>query len=314
MTDIETSTPKIFARRELVAISVVSILLIALALTYARSFGATTRFTTEVRLGSTGTGALFEPVATTLSRLQDDILEYAPEELLRNYKISELKSHVVFLPVDSGTVIRLRTVGAENDRTMVEAIHRYIADQVINRLLPLATAERNRLQSQIERVQGNLKAIDRLQGEYRSFKADNEKTQARLGELSRGLRNTIAGQAQQNPPSKEAPELAASYVLIRDIETLQIVTAPLYHAQSRFDDARLDRDKADLQADEKRWAQELSRWERPSIARFAVAGKGPFLSSLPGYLIMGVMAGTLFAFVLAWMFIRWRRMAARQQK
>src|SRR6188768_798037 len=125
MTDIETNKPKMFVRREFIAIWVVSVLLILLALVYVRSFEATTRFTTEVQLGSTGTGTQFEPVGTTMSRLQDDILEYAPEDISRKYSISNLKSYIVYIAIASGTAIRLRTAGRIDDRAVVEAVHRY---------------------------------------------------------------------------------------------------------------------------------------------------------------------------------------------
>jgi hypothetical protein len=187
---------------------------------------------------------------------------------------------------------------------MVEAVHRYVADQIIDSLLPLALAEHSRLESQVRRAQDNLKAIDRQQSEFQSFRKEGEELQTRAGQLGNRLRDRVFSEAQQNGTSKDFPEAAA--ILLKDIETLQIISVPLQQAQTRWQEARLDRDKADLQAELTKWSLELERWKRPAIARLAVPGAGPFLSSLPSFFVLWATAMGLLAFALISVF-SWRR-------
>ncbi|SDN37307.1 hypothetical protein [Afipia sp. GAS231] len=150
----------------------------------------------------------FEPVASTEQYVRDKVLVAPVPDDLKNLGVIQLRLEAIVTVVDTGRTVRILSVAEESRIERITAVHRFIADGILDRIKPRSEHTKVRLRNKLAAEEEVLKLASSSMPVFSEITSDAKKSEVKIQEMARHLADEIVrlDQIEGSPSSAGAGE------------------------------------------------------------------------------------------------------------
>ena len=246
----------------------------------------------------------FEPATTTELFVQDTLFFAPPTDEMKKQGVSDIRSNAIVTLIEAGRFLRIRSLAAEDEVARIKAIHRFIADGVIERLAARAGFVKARLENRLSEARERLKVVSNSLAILSEIASDAKASEVKLQELVRKLADESRLE-QPQPHNADATTAAREdgVTLSRHghlgmYQRLGIAELPTLRAESAKNIADLGQRVVQLQLVELDLTNQLAAFRDPEMTQFMVRSTSP-VGPPALLLVMVVFAAGAVSYVAA---------------
>jgi hypothetical protein len=264
----------------------------------------TYEYRTDIFVGEYTTGdgfQAFEPISSTEQFVRDTLLIAPTTEELRKLGVSEVRTAAVVSTVEAGKVLRVHSVSPEDGLDRVKAIHRFIADSILERLKPRVSYTRTRLDNRLSSAQENLKAASNEAVIFSEIIAEAKASEVKTREQARKLADQIAeldglGRGLPSPATsgEGAPTETMDFSIRGQLSMYQklgLAEIPFLRADTARAVVELGKTIAQSRQSIKDLNDQIAVFREPAVTQFVSRSVSPVRPALLVLLMVGLVAG-----------------------
>jgi hypothetical protein len=261
-------------------------------------------YRTDIFVGEYATGdgfQAFEPISATEQFVRDTLLIAPTTEELRKLGVSEVRTAAIVATVEAGKVLRVHSVSPEDGVDRVKAIHRFVADGILERLKPRVSYARARLDSRLSLAQENLKAALNEAVIFSEIMAEAKASEVKTREQARKLADQIAeldgagrGVTLPNTRGDGAPTETIDLSIRGQLSMYQklgLAEIPLLRADTARTGVSLREAVAQSRLAIRDLNSQIAVFREPAVTQFVSRSVSPARPALLVLLMVGLVAG-----------------------
>jgi hypothetical protein len=265
------------------------------------------QYRTDIFIGDYASSDSFQPLdvaASLVGFVNDKLLTGPTTEELMNLRVDEIGARVLMSVVDSGKSVRLRSIAGASDLEQATAIHRYLADQVLERLKARSLYLKTRLSNRLVAAQEALNTSSSSLATYSELNSTAKVSETRIKELADKLGKEIAElDRRQQGVSPSVPATADDELVglsrrqqLALFEKLASAEIPQLRNDSSRAIAEVQKTMMESQQRIREYTNEMSAFHEPAISEFMQRSVKPAGPSGLIRLLIGFFAGFLLYF------------------
>ena len=231
-----------------------------------------------------------------------------PTDELRRQLVRDARSNALVALVEAGRFLRIRSIAAEDDVARIKAIHRFIADGVIERLGARAGFVKARLENRLSEARERLKVVSNSLAIFSEIASDAKASEVKLQELVRKLADesrlerlqadSAADNVDTTTAAREDGVTSSRHGQLGMYQRLGIAELPTLRAESAKNIADLGQRMVQLQLAEWDLTNQLAAFRDPAMTQFMVRSTSP-VGPPALLLVMVVFAAGVASYVAA---------------